>query len=169
VTGTRNVTNINFGPCDVSYDGNWLGLSQDEVTVEFETYVLDVNTDQYGPNLPVVSFHQGESIMVTVNMLETSIDHLVETGVFQTGTNSPADRLTFGREAGGRMQGKRLVCDPTDASDIPLVVYAAIPVGKPTWSYGLNSAKVLNIQFRGLPDLSRANGDLLFRIGGGAS
>lgn len=169
MTATRNSDNINFGPCDVSFDSAWLGLTQGNVMAEIETFVHEILTDQYGPNMPVVLFHTGDAIVVTVNMLETTVAQLAAAGVLISATNSPTDRLTFGKLAGTKLSGKRLVCAPTASGDLPLVVYNAVVYGKITWDYGLENARTVNLTFRGLPEFTRADGDMVFRIGGGAS
>ena len=162
-----DTSNVRIGACEVYYNGEHVGHTAGGVTVRITIKSVAKKVDLYG-DVAVGYNDLGTDIEVTIPFAEETLANI--TKFFPTGTNSPADRVTFGRKVGTAFTGYRLVLDPLDGGE-PIVIYKAVPNPDETQeiAYTQDAQRVWNVVFKGIPDLNRADGDQLFRIGGPAS
>jgi len=159
--------NIRLGVCEVSYDGNHVGHTLGGCNVRITTISVEKKTDKYG-DVPIGYNDLGTRIEVTVNIAEETLANIAK--YFPTGTNSPTDRVTFGRTIGTALTGSKLILDPVDGGE-PIVIYKAVPNPDETQEVGYTNEgqRVWSVVFKGLPVSTRTENDQLFRIGGPAS
>lgn len=158
--------NIQIGPCYAYYDKRHLGLTYGGVTISITQSAYEIKSDQYG-DTPIRNIDGGLKIEVTVNMTESSFDNLKV--LFSSYTDNTT-YLTFGKPVGTVISGKELVLEPADGSSI-YQIYNAVPnIGSAIeLSYTTGNQRVYACKFVGQIDLTRVEGDQLFRIGGYSS
>lgn len=162
----NSVTEIrNLSTCRVNYGGRDMGYTQGGVTVKITTDWHDVVVDTYG-TVPLDSIDTGTNIEATVPLVQGSLNNYDD--AYPTATNSPADRLTFGRQVGTSITKQKLILDPINESD-GIVIYQAGCVDVDELGYNNEGERVLNCHFKGYLDEDRAAGDKVFRIFGGMS
>jgi len=163
-----SVENVKLGICEIEYDNTHIGHTQGGATLRIGTLVAEKKVDRYG-DVPVDYVDIGTTVEVVTRLAEESLTKLLK--ILPTGSMSVvADRLTFGRAVGSSLAARRLVLDPIDGSE-PIVIYRAVPNPGETIEaeYTNDGQRVWQVTWRGLPVEGRADGDMLFRIGGPAS
>jgi len=165
----KNTTNIiPLGPCEVRYNTVNLGHTIGGVNVRITSHWKTIVVDDYG-NTPVDDFERGMEIEIDVPLGQYDLEQL-KIALPNYAQHTPDNlRLNFGDKVGDKITKYRLVVDPEDARELPVVVYLAAVTNQITIAYTQEAEKIIQVTFKGYIDESRAVGDRLFRIGGGSS
>jgi len=170
-SSNKDVTQIRrLGTCRVNFGGRDMGYTSGGVTVAITTDWVDINVDDFG-TVPVDAIDVGTNIEATVPLAQASLDNYAD--AFSPGLRSAAgtwsyDRISFGRTTGDSIVKKRLVLDPLNDSD-SIILYLAGVISVDDLGYNNDSVRILSCHFKAYVDTGRAEGDRLFRIGGGMS
>lgn len=175
-TMSGDVGNMEFGPCQITFNSVDLGYTQGGVTVEYTQTFLDVTVDQ--STMIADKRLQEERVMATVPMAETAIDSLISAShsVFPAGTRT-ADSTKRKIEVGGASvsvsDAKQLIITPlsdgagtlsTDDNE-KVTIHKAFPQIQWSKQYDLGEVRVITVEFHGLLDSTKSAGNQLFTIG----
>lgn len=161
-----DITNVKMGVCSVSFDGVDLGHTKGGVTVTYEPEIHDITVDLYG-STPAEKVLIGQKLKAKVPLAESSIANLTVAIPESTvdGTN-----LTFGGEVGLRMSSVagELVLHPiandTDLSE-DIIIYSAVVVSTLEIPFKVDAERILEIEFEGMIDETKSDGNMLGMIG----
>lgn len=169
---------INIGVADITFtpEGTdipiYLGLTKDGTTLTYEPEYYDITADQTG-NTPLDSILIGETVKVTTNLLDTSLEHIaaVVPTADKEEEGGKIKAVTFGRRPGLRLGNRAgvLRVHPVSAgvgrTDKDVIIYRAANKANLELAYELENEWVIPCEFVGFPDDFRPEGDQLFRIG----
>ncbi len=174
MTGT--VGNMEFGPCQVTFNGVDLGYTKGGVTVEYTQNFMDIPVDQ-STMIADVRLTE-ERVVATVPMAETDIDSLISTSHsnMPSGTRtaeSAKRKIEIGGKQVSASDAKELIIVEladgagtlsTDANK-KVTIHKAFP--KIQWSkkYDLGDVRVVTVEFHGIMDTSNSAGNQLMTIG----
>ena len=175
-TMTGDVGKLEFGPCQVTFNGVDLGYTKGGVTVEYSQTFLDVEVDQ-STMLADIRL-QSERVMATVPMAQTDIDSLISAShsTMPAGTRtaqSTKRKIDIGGTAVDYNDAKELIITPlsdgagtlsSDANN-KVTIYKAFPKIQWQKAYNLGDIRIITVEFHGLMDTSKATGVQLFTIG----
>lgn len=165
------VADITFTPADSSIPV-YAGLTQDGTTFKYEAKLHEIKADQYG-DTPLDAVVIGETAEVETKVLDTdkeNMSNLTSTAKKEM-NGSDIRAVTFGKRAGQRLSNSagRLQVHPIAAGvghvDRDIIIYSAYNEPKLELAFKLEEEWVIPCLFKGLPDLTRPEGDQLFRIG----
>ena len=155
-----------IGECEITFDGVDLGLTKGGTEVQILDGIHRTKIDKYGDS-PVRAANRGTNVMFRTYLIEHDYDMLAE-AMQSSGTRGTVpDRVTFGGAGGDEITGKELRCHPRNVQggDWDVIVYAAVPELDSAIPYKIDGEKIYPVQWFGMIDESRTDGDLLFRIG----
>lgn len=169
---------INIGVADITFtpEGTdipiYLGLTKDGTALTYEPEYYDITADQTG-NTPLDSILIGETVKVTTNLLDTSLEHIaaVVPTADKEEEGGKIKAVTFGRRPGLRLGNRAgvLRVHPVSAgvgrTDKDVIIYRAANKANLELAYELENEWVIPCEFVGFPDDFRPEGDQLFRIG----
>lgn len=173
---------INMGPADIYFarlDENgdpgaevYLGLTQDGATITYESTWHQVLADQYGDNI-MNAIQTGEKVSCKSTLLESS-KQMIAIAVPTAKTIGSADNpsaITFGRPIGlratqicGRLRVHPISFGKADQS-MDVIIYLAYNEAGMELSFTKDNEWKVPINYVGLMDTRREEGDQLFRIG----
>ena len=163
-----DITNVQVGPCSVSFNGVDLGHTKGGVEVSYEPVYKDVMVDKYGETV-VEKYLQGEKLTAKIPLAEFTIANLrvaMPQTVFGGAGNT---RITVGAAAGKKASddAAQLVLHPlnegTRRHDI--VFYKAVVTSSVVLNHKVDEEKVVEVTFEALLDETRADGNYLGLLG----
>lgn len=164
---TPDFSTLEMGPCDVTFKGTDLGLTQGGVQVTFGTTVQPVKADQYGESV-IDNVINGRTIKVTVPMAERDLTKLAAVFPGSTLIGTTSKRLEIDAAVGTSLRALAgaLVLHPHDRPSADktadLTVPLAMCAGAFTFSYESGKQRVYSVEFEGFVNL--ATGEL-FNMG----
>lgn len=167
-----DVTKVALGVCTVSYDGVDLGHTKGGVELTYEPVWHDVTVDVYGET-KVDKRLMGEHITAKVPLAEYTVANLkaaMPGGTIVTdGTTPTKKRLDVGSQAGLKASAEAapLVLTPVDAVGVEhtVTIHKAIAGNQIVLSHVNDAERVIEVEFEGIIDESKADGARLFSIG----
>jgi len=168
--------NINIGPCNVTYKGVDLGLTKGGVSLEVSTDKYETTVDQFG-DTPVFSTINKRDVMVTVPMVETTIDNLALTmpgsKIIVDDTDPTIRRIDISSGVGINLLeiAGPLVLHPISQADDDFSKDVEIPLattgGGLSFAYETNEERIFNVEFMGFvnTDTASENYQLLLSVG----
>lgn len=163
-----DVTNVQLGVCEVTFNGVNLGHTKGGVEVTYEPEFHDVSVDKYG-NTVVEKYLIGEKFMAKVPLAEFTIANLavaIPNGQFAGAANA---RRLIGSQAGKKAtdSAAQLVLHPisegTRRHDI--VIHQAFPSSPVTLKHANDEEKIMEVEFHAILDESKSDGNYLGFIG----
>jgi len=160
--------NVLGGPGEVQVDDTQVGHTEGGISVNVTPNTKEVTVDQYG-NTPVNSRHLGDSVRMNAPFAEWSADVLANAyaaGDAQTAA-AGAKFMGIGRSAGFLYTPKDVKAIPMLTADAAKLVqlFRACPVGAIDFSFDEESDRILGVEFAGLVDSSKDDGQLVGKIG----
>lgn len=163
-----DITNVQVGPCSVTFKGIDLGHTKGGVEVTYEPTHHDVAVDKYGES-KVQSVLIGEKLTAKVPLAEFTIANLavaIPQGAFAGAANA---RRTIGASAGQKAtdDSGQLVLHPiiegTRRHDI--VIHKAYVASAIVLPMKVDSEKLIEVTFEALIDETKTDGNYLGFIG----
>lgn len=168
---TPTVANIRLGQCDVTYNGQALGLSQGGVEITIKNGVTEVAIDKYG-SAPAKAYHAGTRIEIMVGLSEYNYDILVKVlngaQKIAGGGMPEVDSMTIGDLGGAALAGAALLLHPSLAADTTtdVHVYKAVVIGETKLPFKVDQETTYQVTFVALVDETKSDGQLLATFGG---
>lgn len=167
-----DATKVALGVCTVTFDALNLGHTKGGVEVTYEPVWHDVTVDLYGES-KVDKRLMGEHITAKVPLAEYTVANLgiaIPAGTIVTNATTPSKkRLDVGSNAGVKASSKAapLVLTPVDAvgSEHTVTIPKAVAGNEIVLSHVNDAERVIEVEFNGLIDESKAAGKKLFSIG----
>lgn len=164
-----SATNIQLGVCDVTYKGVNLGHTIGGVTLTYTPDYHETKVDKYGSST-VEKFLVGEKLMAKCNLAEFTLANL-QVAIAQ-GALAGDDAVSIGAQAGKRAsaQAGLLVLHPinapaNDTRGYDVAIYKAVVTSEVAIEHKNDGEKVIPVEFDGLVDENRSDGNLLGFIG----
>ena len=170
----RDVENIEFGPCNVSYNAVDIGFFTGGVTSVYTVEWYDVVVDQF--SAPIDAKVMKEGILITVPMAETDLATLQQvmlTGTYTLDAAGTKKSLYAGGKQVSNSDFSQLIVTPTQdnsgtdstSNNDKTTVFKAVP--KIQWSKGYNrdTHRIVPVEFMGLADTSLDAGKNLVLFG----
>ena len=163
-----DVTNVQVGVCDVSFNGLDLGHTIGGVEVSYEPKHHDVMVDKYG-NTVVQKYLIGEKLTAKLALAEFTIANLRNAMPQTTFAGAANTRITVGAAAGKKAtdDAYQLVLHPinegTRRHDV--VIYKAYVASTVVLPHKNDEEKVVEVNFEALLDESRSDGNYFGLIG----
>lgn len=164
-----DATKIQLGICDVTYKGVNLGHTIGGVTVTYSPDYHETSVDAYGSSV-VEKFLVGERLKAKVNLAEFTIANLQN--AINQGTLQGDDAVSVGSKAGKRasINGGILLLHPinspaNDTRQFDVSIYKAVVTNELAIEHKNDGEKVLPVEFEGLIDENRTDGNMLGFIG----
>lgn len=163
-----DATNIQLGPCSVVYKGVDLGHTIGGVVLVYTPEYHETMVDKFG-NSVVQKFLVGERLVAKANLAEFTLANLQQ--AIGQSTLQGDDSVSIGSVAGKKASEKAgmLVLHPLAlaASDrnSDVTIYKAVVTNELTIEHKNDGEKVLPVEFDGLIDENRADGNMLGFIG----
>ncbi len=163
-----DVTNVQVGACQVTFNGVDLGHTKGGVEVTYEPVHTDVAVDAYGETI-VEKFLRGEKLMAKVPLAEYTINNLrnaIPQSQFAGAANA---RITIGAKAGKKAKedAAQLVLHPliegTRRHDI--VFHKAYVASQVVLNHTNEEEKIIEVTFEALLDETKSDGNYLGLIG----
>lgn len=164
-----DATKIQLGVCDVTYKGVNLGHTIGGVTVIYTPDFHETAVDAYGSSV-VEKFLVGERLKAKVNLAEFTIANLQN--AINQGTLQGDDAVSVGSKAGKRasLNAGLLLLHPinspaNDTRQFDVSLYKAVVTNELAIEHKNDGEKVLPVEFEGLIDEGRTDGNMLGFIG----
>lgn len=164
-----DATKIQLGICDVTYKGVNLGHTIGGVTVTYSPDFHETSVDYYGSSV-VEKFLVGERLKAKVSLAEYTIANLQN--AINQGTLQGDDAVSVGSKAGKRASANAglLVLHPinspaNDTRQYDVSIYKAVVTNELAIEHKNDGEKVLPVEFEGLIDEGRTDGNMLGFIG----
>jgi hypothetical protein len=167
MTTTPDFSTLEMGPCDATFKGTDLGLTQGGVQVQFGTTTKPVKADQYGESV-IDNVIDGRTIKVTVPMAERDLTKLVAVFPGSTLVGTTTKRLEINAAVGTSLRALagELVLHPHDRpstdKSADLTVPLAMCAGSLNFTYESGKQRVYAVEFEGFVDLTDGS---LFNMG----
>lgn len=166
-----DTSQIYSGPANFKLNSAQIGHTQGGITCTVTPQNRPRNVDQYGASA-VDIIHTGDEFRMTVPFCEWAAETLAEVynpGNDQTGSGSgsSANYLGIGRSAGYTHTTKAAMIVPIQSAQAAqrVEVFRATPIGSFELTYdGGETDKIFNVEWAGLVDESRTDGELIARI-----
>lgn len=162
-------TKIQLGTCTVTYKGVDLGHTIGGVTVTYSPQYHETKVDKYGESV-VEKFLVGERMSTKLNLAEYTIANL-QNAINQS-TLQGDDAVSVGSTAGKRASANAglLVLHPinspaNDTRQFDVGIYKAVVTNELAIEHKNDGEKVLPVEFDGLFDENRSDGNMLGFIG----
>jgi len=166
-----DIQNVKMGVCSVKFGSTDLGHTKGGVTVSYEPDIQDITVDKYG-STPAEKVLIGQKLRATVPMAESTLENLA---IAMAGTNATATKITLGGSVGTRLSSVagQLVLHPianasNDLSE-DVVIYKAVAVNTIEIPFMVDSERIVEVEFEGIIDESKVDGNMLGLIGNSAS
>ena len=162
-----DISNVKMGVCSVTFGNVPLGHTKGGVTVTYEPDIHDITVDQYG-STPAEKVLIGQKLRATVPLAESSIANLAI--AIPAGENS-ASSIKIGGDVGLRLSdaAETLVLHPVANDDDDLsedvVIYKAVVTNSIDIPFKVDEERVIELEFEGIIDETRLDGDMLGLIG----
>jgi len=156
-----------MGVCSVTFGTTALGHTKGGVTVTYEPDIHDITVDQYG-STPAEKVLIGQKLKATVPLAESSIANLA---IAIPEGEAGAESIKIGGKVGLRLSdvAETLVLHPiaNDSDDLSedVVIYKAIVTNSIEIPFKVDEERVIELEFEGLVDETRDDGDMLGLIG----
>lgn len=163
-----DATKVQLGVCSVTYKGQDLGHTIGGVTVTYAPDYHETKVDRTGSSV-VEKFLVGEKFSAECNLAEFTLANL-QVAINQS-TLQGDDSVSVGSYAGKRASANAglLVLHPIAAGsgvrDYDVSIYKAVVTGELKIEHKNDGEKVLPVNFDGLVDENRSDGNLLGFIG----
>lgn len=163
-----DVTNVQVGVCDVTFNGLNLGHTKGGVEVSYEPVYKDVAVDAYGETV-VEKFLIGEKLTAKVPLAEYTIANLRNAMPQATFAGAANARMTIGAKAGKKAKedSAQLVLHPmiegTRRHDI--VLHKAYVGSQVVLPHTNEDEKIIEVTFEALLDETKSDGNYLGLIG----
>lgn len=164
-----DATKIQLGVCTVTYKGVDLGHTQGGVTVTYSPDYHDTSVDLYGSSV-VEKFLVGERLKAKVNLAEYTVANLL--AALNQGLAVGDDAVSLGSKAGKKAStnGGFLLLHPinapaNDTRQFDVGIYKAVITNELAIEHKNDGEKVLPVEFEGLIDEGRTDGNMLGFIG----
>lgn len=163
-----DITKVQVGVCSVTLNGVDLGHTKGGVEVSYEPQHHDVTVDQYGETI-VEKYLTGEKLSAKVPLAEYTIANLrvaAPQGTFAGAANS---RLTLGAKSGKKAteDSYQLVLHPinegTRRHDV--IIHKAYVANQIVLNHKFDEEKIIEVEFEGLLDETKSDGNYLGLIG----
>jgi hypothetical protein len=162
-----DISNVKMGVCSVTFGTTALGHTKGGVTVTYEPDIHDITVDQYG-STPAEKVLIGQKLKATVPLAESSIANLA---IAIPEGEAGAESIKIGGKVGLRLssEAETLVLHPiaNDSDDLSedVVIYKAIVTNSIEIPFKVDEERVIELEFEGLVDETRDDGDMLGLIG----
>jgi len=162
-----DISNVKMGVCSVTFGTTALGHTKGGVTVTYEPDIHDITVDQYG-STPAEKVLIGQKLKATVPLAESSIANLA---IAIPEGEAGAESIKIGGKVGLRLSdvAETLVLHPiaNDSDDLSedVVIYKAIVTNSIEIPFKVDEERVIELEFEGLVDETRDDGDMLGLIG----
>ncbi len=165
---SKDVENIEYGPCNVTYNAIDLGWFQGGVTAVYTVEWLDIEVDLY--SAPVDSRVMKESIIVTVPLAETdltTLQQLMPMGTYVLDGGGVKKKIGIGGAQVAKTDFKELKVIPTEdnsgtevsANENEMItVFVARPNIQFNKAYNRDGNRVVPVEFMGLVDTTKTAG-----------
>ncbi len=165
-----DLSKIQTGPCHVTYSAVDVGHTMEGVRVNNTQDLRERKVDEYGMNLADL-IDQGTDLTSTMTLAEKTM--VVLQLVFQWGYQITAVMQGFGKIPGttGQTIGDELILHPLEVGDVTedVTFFKAVISETDEIEFGtITQDRVFGVTFRCLIDESKADGQLLGRMGGPA-
>lgn len=164
-----DATKVQLGVCSVTYKGVDLGHTIGGVTLTYTPDFHETKVDKYGSS-NVEKFLVGEKLMAKMNLAEFTLANLQN--AIALSTLQGDDSISVGSQAGKRVSSTAglLVLHPinapsNDTRGYDVSIYKAVVTNEVAIEHKNDGEKVLPVEFDGLIDEGRADGNLLGFIG----
>ncbi len=163
-----DATKIQLGVCSVTYKGVDLGHTIGGVTVTYTPEYHETKVDKYGSSV-VEKFLVGERLVAKGSLAEWTLANL-QVAISQ-GTLQGDDSVSVGSIAGKKasLTAGLLVLHPIAAGasvrDYDVSIYKAVVTNELSIEHKNDGEKVLPVEFDGLVDENRTDGNMLGFIG----
>lgn len=163
-----DATKIQLGVCSVTYKGVDLGHTIGGVTVTYAPEYYESKVDKYGSSV-VEKFLVGERMSAKASLAEFTLANLQQ--AIAQSTLQGDDSVSVGSNAGKKASEKAglLVLHPIAAGasvrDYDCAIYKAVVTNELTIEHKNDGEKVLPVEFDGLVDENRSDGNMLGFIG----
>jgi hypothetical protein len=168
----NDVANIEFGPCQVTFDGNVLGFFKGGVALNYTVGWYDIEADQ--SSMIIDSKVQNERCVVTVPMMESELAMLqliAKTGTYTL--NGTKKKIEFGGKQISSSDFKQLVITPMSDGAMTLstddnekvTVHKCIPKLNLSKQYNRTSERIISVEFHAIRDSTKSAGNQLFTLG----
>ena len=154
------------GPVEVFVDDVPVGHTQGPVTVEITPRFREVPDERAGAT-PVDYVLEGETVRVRLRLAEWTLANLQR--VYPSGLGGSSE-LTFGRAPGFKLssEAKQLRLHPVcmgSVEDKDVVLWRAAAASVVRVEFGNEGDSVFEVEFVGLPDMTKPDGERLGKIG----
>ena len=162
-----DISNVKMGVCSVTFGTTALGHTKGGVTVTYEPDIHDITVDQYG-STPAEKVLIGQKLKATVPLAESSIANLA---IAIPEGEAGAESIKIGGKVGLRLSdvAETLVLHPiaNDSDDLSedVVIYKAVVTNSIEIPFKVDEERVIELEFEGLVDETRDDGDMLGLIG----
>lgn len=161
-----NVLNVTLGVCKVYLNGTHIGHTIGGVEAKYTPEYHETKVDEFTG--PVERFLISEQISAKVPIAESTLANLAKAIPHATVN---AENITIGSKVGKRSTDKALVlrlhpvinADNNYADD--LTIFKATSSGEIVIPYKNDGERIIEVEFSGLVDESRADGSMLAMIG----
>lgn len=163
-----DITNVQVGVCQVTYNGIDLGHTIGGVEVSYEPTHKDVAVDKYGETV-VEKYLTGEKLTAKVPLAEFTIANLRNAMPQSTFAGVANSRITIGAASGkqAKVDSYQLVLHPinegTRRHDI--VFHKAYVASQITLNHKFDEEKIIEVVFEALLDETKSDGNYLGLIG----
>lgn len=152
-------SNLEMGPCNVSFKTTDLGLTKGGVEVEFSTEVANVTADQFGDSV-IDQYIKGRAVKVKVPMAERDLTKFAAVFPGSTLVTNGANKKLVVKSSVGtslRALAGPLVLHPAaiPANDKSkdIVIPLAMSKGDISFAYKHDDQRVYMLEFEGFTDL----------------
>jgi len=162
-----DISNVKMGVCSVTFGTTALGHTKGGVTVTYEPDIHDITVDQYG-STPAEKVLIGQKLKATVPLAESSIANLA---IAIPEGEAGAESIKIGGKVGLRLssEAETLVLHPiaNDNDDLSedVVIYKAVVTNSIDIPFKVDEERVIELEFEGIIDETRLDGDMLGLIG----
>jgi len=163
-----DITNVELGVCDVTFNSVALGHTKGGVEVSYEPVYKDVSVDKYGETV-VEKYLIGEKLTVKAILAEFTLANLHVAMPKASPAGAADARLTLGANAGkvGSDDAHELVLHPSSEGTRrhDIVLHKALVSSSVLLPHLVDEEKVFEVTFEALLDESKSDGNYLGFIG----
>ena len=174
-TMTGDVTNFNYGSCQVTFNAVDLGFFKDAVVFRYEVTYYDVRSIQSSMNLDkkVIT----ESAIAVIAMQETDLDVLqavCPTGTYVLDGSGSKKKIQFGGNQLSSSDAKQLIITPTTDgigtlttdNNEKVTIYKCFAHVMIEHSFSLENGELVTpVEFHAIADTTKATGNQLCLLG----
>lgn len=167
-----DITNVQVGVCEVTFNGVNLGHTKGGVEVSYEPNYHEVSVDKYGETM-VDAYLVGEKLEAKVPLAEYTIDNIA-VAIPQGAAAGAADaRQTIGAVAGKQLSSvaAELVLHPINEGNRSrdIVFHKAAVMSQVVINHAVDEETIIEVTFRALLDETKADQNYLGMIGDSAA